>query len=165
MNNLEWLKKNCTDLLEEIIVPHLDEWLLEHKNIHFKREDILQNDIAKHIILEWIKEDNTFLKNILIGNLSLKNGVPFICNRTYCGGCDFIAHCNAEDMRVWFEEEHKPSYKKGDILITKEGEIVIVAKVNNKNLVVSRNINNAKSDMGWYVLFDEIERKIGNVYD
>ena len=163
MTNLEWIKKNRVDLLEDIIVEYLGEFLSKHENIPFKEEDILQNDIGKHIILEWIRQDDVFLKDILSRGLCLINEAPFECNSAVC---DIQEHCCTLSMKKWLEAEYKPMYKKGDIVILKNRDVAVVTtEDSDDSVIVSYNIVCTERGEGGHVPFAKIERKVGNIYD
>ena len=124
--------------------------------------------------LEYIKNNDELLEDFIIDHLAVvdNTGEMVECSSISCDSCLFVgAKHNGqsciESCRKWLKEEYyKPLYKKGDVIMTNNGHLLIVNKeANQSTILVANNIDNL--DKGWtYCIRKEIiKRKFGNIYE
>lgn len=113
---------------------------------------------------EWlVKNKAELVKGILSRHLSKEKGIPDHCSETMCRDCDFSGGDCIARTKKWFEQEHEPLYKKGDIVIDSYNQMVLVVEDGyGEDIMVSRYIDDYKRSQHTIPLTD-IKKKVGHI--
>ena len=124
---------------------------------------------------EWlIANEKEIVKDILAEHSGKHKGKIYRCSDTDCSDCDFKRSLNnnqpcRKTTEEWLEAEYEPLYKKGDVVIIKnEASIwIFVRETNCGNAILTRNVLDVDVEIGldFNVKIDDIEKKVGNIYD
>jgi len=116
---------------------------------------------------EWLVKNNAELvKEVLAPNIGVTKRIVKPCLDTLCCDCEFIDSLEAcpANVKKWFEREHEPLYKKGDIVIDLYGKIVLIAEddCGEDVIKISRYVNDLEHHQ-YIIPITEIKKKVGHI--
>ena len=120
---------------------------------------------------EWIVTNEKEITEVILTNyIAKEKGEVSLCNETCCSDCDFKSSLNDNQMcakttKEWLKAEHEPLYKKGDVVIDKDGVIWVVASVKDETLTVVSKTRYIPSELMVDIPESDITKKVGNIYD
>ena len=129
-------------------------------------------------IYNWVNDVNKFSNDYEIGDFIdlIKNGVQLpkghgrlfdekdIVDKNY----EIIGSKIYELEPIVEADNNKTLYKKGDIILNKQGNLVFVIKDIGEYIIVTINKSGLENKDMYYsypISYEEVSKKIGNIYD
>lgn len=118
---------------------------------------------------EWIvTNEKEIIETILAEHLGKQKGKIIDCDDIACRDCDFASspnsiHSCGEVTKEWLKAEYEPLYKKGDIVLAYETDILVIKDINDHTVLL---VNRLKAPYTTYKTdIKDIIKKVGNIYD